>query len=87
MYVGLCGFDQTYFGAVADLETASEAFFKQCLGGGDPLFDDGWMGWPKDANQDDVLTWFAGFSERLSTFAEGYRSNPACQRRPLARPK
>ncbi|EOO04241.1 putative protein kinase-like domain protein [Phaeoacremonium minimum UCRPA7] len=41
MYVGLRGFDQTYFGAVADLETASEAFFKQCLGGGDPFFDDG----------------------------------------------
>lgn len=49
-------------------------------------YDDGWTGWPKDANQDDVLTWFAGFSLKLSTFAEGYKSNQVRQRRPLARP-
>ncbi|KAK0612607.1 hypothetical protein B0T17DRAFT_649038 [Bombardia bombarda] len=86
LYIGLRGFEQTYFKNIADLETASEAFFKQCTREGDPLFDDGWTGWPKDANQDDVLTWFAGFSEKLSSFAEGYKSTPMCQRRPLARP-
>ncbi|KAI8966288.1 hypothetical protein F5Y11DRAFT_309959 [Daldinia sp. FL1419] len=86
MYVGLHDFHQTYFGDVADLETASEAFFKQCMKGSDPLFHDGWTGWPKDANQDDVLNWLAGFNERLSTFAEAYKSNPVRQRRPLARP-
>ncbi|KAK0615990.1 hypothetical protein B0T17DRAFT_592635 [Bombardia bombarda] len=53
IYVRLRDFDQTYFGDVADLETASEAFFKQCIKGSDLLFDNGWTGWPKDANQDD----------------------------------
>ncbi|OAA54288.1 Protein kinase-like domain protein [Niveomyces insectorum RCEF 264] len=86
MYVGLRDFDQTYFGGVADLETASEAFFEQCTRGNDPLFDQGWTGWPIDANQDGVLNWFAGFSERLSTFAEAFKSSPVRQRRPLARP-
>ncbi|KAI1778471.1 hypothetical protein F4818DRAFT_406175 [Hypoxylon cercidicola] len=86
MYVGLRDFDQTYFGDVVDLETATQAFYRQCTKGSDPLFDGGWTGWPKDANQDDVLNWFAGFSERLSTFPEAYKSYPVRHRRPLARP-
>ncbi|KAJ0100645.1 hypothetical protein J7T55_014713, partial [Diaporthe amygdali] len=40
MYVGLRNFDGTYFGDVADLDTASEAFSKQCIKGSTPLFDD-----------------------------------------------
>ncbi|KUI73383.1 hypothetical protein VM1G_08934 [Cytospora mali] len=86
MYVGLRNFDQTYFGDVADLKTTSEAFFEQCTKGSDPLFDNGWTGWPIDANQDDVLDWFADLSERLSTFAEERKSTPPVRRRPLAKP-
>ncbi|KAM9873871.1 hypothetical protein VDGL01_12050 [Verticillium dahliae] len=88
MYVGLRNFHDTYFGGVADLQTASQAFFEQCVEGSDPLFGDGWKGWPKDANQDDVLSWFADFSEKLATFAEGHKSISTHQhrRRPLAKP-
>ncbi|PHH49257.1 hypothetical protein CFIMG_005936RA [Ceratocystis fimbriata CBS 114723] len=86
MYVGLCKFHETYFGNVADLETASETFFKQCQEGSNPLFDEGWSGWPKDAKQDDVLSWFADFTEKLSIFAEGSKSTSTRQRRPLAKP-
>ncbi|KAK7398512.1 hypothetical protein QQX98_012105 [Neonectria punicea] len=88
MYVGLRNFHDTYFRGVSDLETASQAFFKQCLEGSDPLFDDGWKGWPKDANQDDVLSWFADFSEKLAAFADGHKSIPTHRhrRRPLAKP-
>ncbi|EXK77771.1 hypothetical protein FOQG_17540 [Fusarium oxysporum f. sp. raphani 54005] len=88
MYVGLRNFHSTYFGGVADLETAAQAFFEQCLEGSDPLFEDGWKGWPKDANQDDVLSWFADFSEKLTTFADGQKSISTHQhrRRPLAKP-
>lgn len=49
MYVGLRGFYETYFGDVPYLEAASEAFFKDCLGGIDLFFDNGWMGWPEEA--------------------------------------
>lgn len=86
MYVGLRNFHATCFGDVVDLETASEAFFKQCIEGSNPLYDEGWTGWPKDASQDDVLSWFADFSEKLAAFAESYKSFPTRQRRPLGKP-
>ncbi|KAK0621573.1 hypothetical protein B0T17DRAFT_295605 [Bombardia bombarda] len=35
---------------------------------------------------DDVLKEELGLFEKLSSFAEGYKSTPMCQRRPLARP-
>ncbi len=56
MYVGLRKFHETYFGDVADLKTASETVFKKCMEAGNPLFDEGWSGWPEDAHRDDVLT-------------------------------
>ncbi|CRK23262.1 hypothetical protein BN1723_003017 [Verticillium longisporum] len=89
MHVGLHNFYDTYFGGVVELETASRAFFEQCLkGGGEPQFEDGWEGWPRDANQDDVLSWFAGFNEKLAAFADGLQpiSTRRCGRRPLATP-
>ncbi|KAH7009376.1 uncharacterized protein B0I36DRAFT_378583 [Microdochium trichocladiopsis] len=86
MYVGLPRFHETFFGRVADLTTASEAVFKKCMEGGEPLFSNGWSGWPKDANQDDVLSWFAELSEKLATLAEDYKSIPTHRRRPLAQP-
>ena len=86
MYVGLRNFYETYFGDVPGLEMASDAFFKQCQEGSNPLFDSGWGGWPEDAKQDDVLSWFADFSEKLTAFAQGNTSIPTRQRRPLAKP-
>ncbi|KAK7219395.1 hypothetical protein V2G26_007398 [Clonostachys chloroleuca] len=86
MYVGLRNFHDTYFGEVADLEAASDAFFRQCQEGNDPLFYDGCRGWPEDAKQEDVLSWFADLSEKLTAFAEGRKSIPTRQRRPLAKP-
>ncbi|KAK0726803.1 hypothetical protein B0T26DRAFT_638800 [Lasiosphaeria miniovina] len=86
MYVGLPQFYETYFGRVADLRTASEAVFEKCKEGSEPLFSGGWSGWPEDANQDHVLSWFSELSEKLATFAEDYRSIPTHRRRPLAQP-
>ncbi|KAK3332195.1 hypothetical protein B0T19DRAFT_439053 [Cercophora scortea] len=85
MYVGIPRFYETFFGRVADLGTASEAVFEKCKEGSEPLFSDGWSGWPEDANQDHVLSWFSELSEKLATFAEDYRSIPT-HRRPLAQP-
>jgi len=86
LYVGLRRFREIYFGRVAGLETASEAVFKKCIEGSNPLFGEGWSGWPKDANQDDVLSWFADLCEKLAAFAEEYRSTPTYRRRPVAQP-
>ncbi|KAL3584588.1 hypothetical protein FPOAC2_14368 [Fusarium poae] len=88
MYVGVRHFHNAYLGGVAGLDAASQAFFKQCVEGSDPLFEDGWKGWPRDANQDDVLSWFADFSDKLATFAGSHGSIPTHRhrRRPLAQP-
>ncbi|KAL6852514.1 hypothetical protein ACO1O0_007060 [Amphichorda felina] len=86
LYVGLRDFRKTYFGSVTGLEAASEAVFEKCMEGSSPLFNNGWRGWPKDANQDDVLSWFADLNETLVALAEGHRSTPSHRRRPLAQP-
>ncbi|KAI0516702.1 serine/threonine-protein kinase Sgk2 [Xylaria bambusicola] len=86
LYVGVPRFRETFFGAVADLQAASELFFKKCMEGNNPCFRGGWTGWPKDANQDDVLCWFAELSEELAAFAEDHKSTPTHRRRPLAQP-
>lgn len=86
MFVGLPRFHETFFGQVADLQTASKAVFKKCIEDGESLFSNGWSGWPRDANQDDVLSWFAELSEKLATLAEDYKSIPTHRRRPLAQP-
>ncbi|KAG6989143.1 hypothetical protein FocnCong_v020893 [Fusarium oxysporum f. sp. conglutinans] len=56
MYVGVRHFHDAHFGGVAGLDAASQAFFKQCVEGSDPLFEDSWKGWPRDASQDDAAT-------------------------------
>uniref|UniRef100_A0A8H7N259 non-specific serine/threonine protein kinase n=1 Tax=Bionectria ochroleuca TaxID=29856 RepID=A0A8H7N259_BIOOC len=86
MYVGLRDFHDTYFKGVADLETASEAFFAECQADSNPRFDNGWSGWPEDAKQEDVLRWFSDFSGNLAAFAKRRQSVPTRKRRPLAKP-
>jgi hypothetical protein len=85
MYVGLCNFHETFLRGVADLETASKAVFKKCGEGRNPLYRKGWSGWPEDANQDDVLGWFADLCEQLAELAGDHRPK-ATRPRPLAQP-
>ncbi|KAI5928218.1 hypothetical protein F4810DRAFT_719865 [Camillea tinctor] len=91
LYVGLRNFHETFFGRVAGLDIAANAVFKSCTEGEDPLFgEEGWSGWPQDANQDGVLRWFTSISEELATLAEEsvaeeYNPTPT-RRRPLVHP-
>jgi hypothetical protein len=86
LYVGLPHFRSTFFGGVSGLKSASDAVFQRCTEGSNALFVDGWKGWPKDANQEDVLSWFADLSEKLATFSADYNPAMAHLRRPLAQP-
>ncbi|WVN89508.1 uncharacterized protein L203_104733 [Cryptococcus depauperatus CBS 7841] len=83
--VGLPSFHATFFGRVADLETAAAAVFQSCTSGSDPLFREGWMGWPEDANEGAVIGWFKNVTTNLVAFAERYRP-PQTQRWLLAQP-
>ncbi|KAK8002315.1 zinc-binding oxidoreductase CipB [Apiospora arundinis] len=86
LYVGLRDFQAAFFGGVVDLDSASETAFKRCKEGESPLFNEGWQGWPGDANEKDVLHWFANVSHKLAEFAEEYCPDRRSQRRPLAKP-
>ncbi|KAL7899177.1 hypothetical protein HDV63DRAFT_393888 [Trichoderma sp. SZMC 28014] len=86
MYVGLYDFQETFFGGIPNLATASEAVFERCKEGDDPLYREGWCGWPADATEDGVLSWISEVSEKLATFAQELVSTPVSRRRPLAQP-
>lgn len=86
MYVDLPNFHDIFFGRVAGLKTASQAVFNKCMEGSEPLFRNGWRGWPTNANQDRVLAWLAEVSEKLAMFAEEYTPTPTPQRRLLVQP-
>ncbi|ORY58515.1 uncharacterized protein BCR38DRAFT_527535 [Pseudomassariella vexata] len=86
LYAGLRQFREKFCGRVPGLEVASKAVFEKCLEGDNPPFKEGWVGWPKDAKQDDVLSWFAGRSEKLAGLGKSYNSALTNQRRPLAQP-
>ncbi|PWY67366.1 hypothetical protein BO83DRAFT_391223 [Aspergillus eucalypticola CBS 122712] len=69
------------------LQEASRAVFQRCRKGINPLFvADRWEGWPGDANQEDVLTWFSDLADKLADLSQDYRPESAEARRPIARP-
>jgi hypothetical protein len=80
---------EAFFGDVADLETTSKVVFKKYREGSNPLYceESGWDGWPKDAKQEDVLSWIAQMSEQFAKFAEDHKSSQTDRRRPLAHPR
>ncbi|KAF6825529.1 serine threonine-protein kinase sgk2 [Colletotrichum plurivorum] len=51
----------------------------------DPFFQDGWKGWPQDANESSVLEWLMDFVKKLAVF-DNQKSNTTHQRRLLAQP-
>ncbi|KAI1198414.1 hypothetical protein F5X97DRAFT_299682 [Nemania serpens] len=78
---GVPHFFNTYFSRVPGLDAAHKSVFKKCIQGPNPLFDDdGWRGWPQQANRYPVLAWFAGLIKELSTFAEEYETTPVGRR-------
>ncbi|KAI1760953.1 hypothetical protein GGR53DRAFT_507328, partial [Hypoxylon sp. FL1150] len=76
MYVNIPGFYKAFFGRIPDLERASEAIFKMCCEGPDPMFREGWLGWPRDANEPSVLSWLEKIIEQLMQWAQNYRQTP-----------
>ncbi|KAM3500681.1 hypothetical protein MY11210_009479 [Beauveria gryllotalpidicola] len=85
LHVGLPGFHDAFFGGIAGLSQAADTVFQRCTSGDDPLFLEGWNGWPEDANQDDVLAWLKKIIPKLAAKADDLDLPPAI-RRPLALP-
>lgn len=87
LYVGLPNFHKTFFGGVLVLDTVSEAVFRKCSEGDNPLFIEGWSGLPAAAKESDVLAWFGGLIPKLEAFAGDSISTPAVRRKLLAQPR
>lgn len=83
MYIDIPDFYEAFFGNIPELETASQDIFHKCTQGTQPLFQQGWTGWPADAKQDSVLDWLANLVERILQWAQAYKSTA---RRLLAQP-
>ncbi|TAQ84941.1 hypothetical protein B7494_g6736 [Chlorociboria aeruginascens] len=86
MYIRVPNFHERFFGGVADLEEVSKSVFKRCMEGDNPLFREGWNGWPKDANENDVLSFIVKLKDQLVNLAEDHKSTPKRQRKILANP-
>ena len=70
LYVGVPGFFNAYFGSVAGLKPAAQAVLDKCNEGDNPLYrESGWQGWPTDARERDILSWFAPLTSQLLDFA------------------
>ncbi|KAL8381842.1 hypothetical protein RB595_005880 [Gaeumannomyces hyphopodioides] len=86
LYVDLEDFHKTYFSDVPNLETTSGVFFEGCLGGDNPLFENGWKGWPEKPTEPAVILWFEEFMKELAAFANSRSSVPAYKRKLWANP-
>ncbi len=73
MYVDVPNFYEAFWGGIPQLETASEDIFQKCTQGPQPLFQQGWTGWPGDAKQESVLAWLADIVERFLQWAQEYK--------------
>jgi hypothetical protein len=88
MHVGIPGFFEAFFGEVTDLQPAVHAVFERCKTGDNPLYQEesGWLGWPEEAKERDVLRWFAKVTGQLSDWAAEQQPVSKASRRPLAQP-
>ena len=83
LQVDILKFHAAFFGSVEGLQGAAQDVFQRCTRD-DPLFRDGWQGWPTDANQDAVLAWFADITAKLAALAQSRHRDIG--RRLLAQP-
>ncbi|KAF5133789.1 hypothetical protein E5D57_004416 [Metarhizium anisopliae] len=87
LYVGLTNFHEAFFGDIPGLDIVSEAVFRKCTEGNNPLFKDGWSGWPARAKESDVLAWIDGLILKLEVFAGDRIPTSAARRKLLAQPR
>jgi hypothetical protein len=88
LYVGIPVYFEAFFEDVRGLTPAAQDVFDKCKEGDRPLYqvESGWLDWPQEANEKDVLSWFALLMDRLLDLADVHRPSPTVRRRLLAQP-
>ncbi|KAK3369484.1 hypothetical protein B0T24DRAFT_708101 [Lasiosphaeria ovina] len=64
MYTGIPDFHESFFGAVTGLEQAASAVFAMCVDGDNPLYREGWAGWPSHPEESQPNTPIDGSTAR-----------------------
>ncbi|KAL7937557.1 hypothetical protein V8C35DRAFT_292804 [Trichoderma chlorosporum] len=78
------GLRESFFASVPDLKTTAAAVFDRCREGNEPVFgEDGWHGWPSEAKEADVVSWFEITIPKLEQFAAEFRPADLAHRRKL----
>lgn len=87
LYVNVPGFAEKLFGVVLDPQPIAKTVFQKCQTGNGQLFDEksGWQGWPHDANETRVLTWFQTLVKKLLNLAKEDYELPQPQMRILSK--
>ncbi|KAK9443980.1 serine/threonine-protein kinase Sgk2 [Metarhizium brunneum] len=86
LYVGIPNLHDTIFEGIPGLGTASKTAFGECIKGDNPLFNEGWAGWPRSAKESDVVAWLVDLIPKLEAFAGGLNSTLPHRRKLLAQP-
>ncbi|PNP52372.1 hypothetical protein THARTR1_06976 [Trichoderma harzianum] len=86
--IDVCRFRKSFFASVPRLEDAAEVVLRKCCEAEEPLFgQEGWVGWPVAAGEQDVLAWFCNVVPKLQSLAVDFTPATVTQRKLLAQPK
>ncbi|UKZ74422.1 hypothetical protein TrVFT333_002090 [Trichoderma virens FT-333] len=87
--VGIRKFRESFFASVPNLDAASDAVFRKCSEGDEPLFgQEGWAGWPAGAEEKAVVAWLGDIIPKLESLAVDFAPSTLTQQRKLlAQPK
>ena len=85
MYVDIPEFHEAILGSIRGLNEASEAVFQKCCEEPEPLFHQGWTGWPQGAQEGAVQCWLDKLVQKFIQWAPR-REPTAPLRRLVAEP-
>ncbi|KAL7791912.1 hypothetical protein V8C37DRAFT_381731 [Trichoderma ceciliae] len=86
MHVNVPNFLQSYF-RIDSLDHIAGSVLERCKQSDDPLFSNGWAAWPRDPEEQHVLSWFSDISEKLAQLAKDVDPTLQLQRSPRLRTK
>jgi hypothetical protein len=89
LYIDVPGFFDAFFSDVANLTSVTDAVFRKCQEGKDPLYSEeegGWRDWPEDAKEEQVLKWLKELVDKFLEVAKESEPIPNARRRPLGQP-
>ncbi|UKZ47865.1 hypothetical protein TrVGV298_002098 [Trichoderma virens] len=82
--VGIRKFRESFFASVPNLDAASDAVFRKCSEGDEPLFgQEGWAGWPAAAEEKAVVAWLGDIIPKLESLAVDFAPSTLTRQRKL----